>query len=316
MATTSFIDLAPGEELLYYSGLQVGDRFTFSKINRKLVFLSRKRKNGLTARSLLPAIAASWALLSSAVRASWSVAGAECGLNGYRLFVKDTTIRLKNELVGLATPSLLHQAWVGNLKIVEPATLLKIEQLHPRSYYVSRKVTGKKGMYEPVLVTEDFALPLKISLNYYADLLPQDISADARFYAKVWSSYQGVDLSTELLISLCFSTRALFGVASFGANEYGVDEDSEGGWLYAEATLTSVQGYVVGYDLHFDLENLQGDLYIDNVKAEHSSQNWVRDTYCNDINQGFTRAFFQVPKHWVADEAPAGSSFESTYKDF
>jgi len=61
---------------------------------------------------------------------------------------------------------------------------------------------------------------------------------------------------------------------------------------------------------------LQGDLYFDNIKAEHSGQNWVRDTFCNDINQAFTKAFFQVPKHWIADVIEEGANFESIYKDF
>ena len=35
--------------------------------------------------------------------------------------------------------------------------------------------------------------------------------------------------------------------------------------------------------------------------------------YCKNINEGFTRAFFQVPKHWVGVEIPEGASFESIY---
>jgi hypothetical protein len=61
---------------------------------------------------------------------------------------------------------------------------------------------------------------------------------------------------------------------------------------------------------------LRGDLYIDNVKAEHSGQNWVRDTYCEDILQGFTKAFYQIPKHWAAVILPEGSMYDSIYKDF
>jgi len=149
-------------------------------------------------------------------------------------------------------------------------------------------------MYQPVLITEDLALPVKISLNYKSNLVETAEGSFAKFYARFWHSYQGADLYTELEIPLDYVTD----------------------WKYAEANLTELLGYVVRYDLYIHLKDLTGDLYIDNVKVIHSSQNWVRDTYCHDINQGFTRAFYQIPKHWSAITLPDGASFESVYKDF
>jgi hypothetical protein len=87
-------------------------------------------------------------------------------------------------------------------------------------------------------------------------------------------------------------------------------------WQSADVTLSSAPGYVVGYTLFFHLHDVRGSLYIDNVKAEHSGQNWVRDPFCKDINQGFTKAFYQIPKHWAATILPSGSDYESIYKDF
>lgn len=294
MAKVEYVDLLPATSELYFRGLTAQDRFTHSRVTKKVTFFSRKKKSGVSARSLLPEIAAAWNFLSDAQKTAWSSAGAEVNLNGYRLFVQDKTARILNDIAGNATPSTLHQSWVGNLKIESPATELKIVQLHPRSYWVSQKVPKKKGMYAPVLVTEDFALPLKIFLNYKSVLSSTGSNPSAKFYADIWSSYQGVDRHTLLEIPLSLNSN----------------------WAYAEATLTSVIGYVVGYSLYFHLVDVTGDVYFDNVGAEHSAQNWVRDPFCLDILQGFTRAFYQIPEHWAAIVLPSGAMYDSIYKDF
>jgi len=294
MAKTTYVDILPELEEAYFSGVKSSDRFVFSRIVKKISLLSVKKKKGLTLRSLLPQIAEVWNGLSESEREAWSNAGAEAGLNGYRLFVQDQALRIKNELPGTATPSLLHQSFVGQLHIEAPATQLKIIQIHPHFYWISKKVQGKKGMYEPVLITEDLALPVKISLNYRAELTDLGSGSFAKFYARFWHSYQGADQYTDLEIPLDYNTD----------------------WKHTEATLTELLGYVIRYDLYIHLYNLTGDLFIDNVKVEHSGQNWCRDTYCKDINQGFTRAFYQIPKHWAGVIVPEGAWYESIYKDF
>jgi len=294
MSKVSYVSLLPAEEELYFKGLTAQSRFIVPRVAKKNLLISKKRIKGLTQRSLLPQVAEAWNLLSETEKTSWSNAGAQMGLKGYNLFVQDKIIRIKNDMPGNAEPSLLHQSWVGVLAIEPPATELKITQLHPRNYWVLKKVGGKKGQYEPVEVVEDLALPLKISLNYKSELTPLGSNAFAKFYANVWSSYQGVDITNELKIDLNFNTD----------------------WEHAENTLSIVPGYVVSYNLFFHLYNIQGLLYIDNVKAEHSGQNWVRDTFCRDINQGFTKAFYQIPKHWSAITLPFGADYESFYRDF
>ena len=291
MAQTSYIDLTPEEEDLFFKTLKSSDRFTYPRITRKLTLFSVKRKKGLTQKSLLPQIAELWNAFSDGEKQAWNDAAAGQVKSGYNLFVQDQCIRIKNDIPGVATPSLLHQSWVGYLNIEAPATEIKIAQYHPRAYWVSKKVTGKKGMSEPVEVTEDFALPLKIQLSYKSNLTSQGGGSFAKFYAVVRSSYQGQDIFTNNEISL----------------------DLSADWKEADVTLTEVQGYVIGYTLYFHLFNLRGTLLFDNIKSEHSSQNWARDPFCKNINEGFTKAFFQVPKHWVAVELPDGATFESFY---
>ncbi len=294
MAKTSYVDILSGLEDAYWKNLQSGDRFVVPRIRKKISFLSRKRKAGLTLRSLLPTIAEIWNNLSDVVKTAWGSAGAESELNGYRLFVQDQSLRIKNDLAGSATPSLLHQSDVGVLQIDSPADELKIIQSHPRFYWVSRKVTGTDSQYEPVKITEDLALPVTISLNYRAELEEVASPSFAKMYARFWYSYQGQDLYEDLEIDLDLITD----------------------WKNAEATLTSLTSYVIGYDIYIHLSNLRGTLYFDNVKVEHSGQNWARDPFCRDINQGFTRAFYQIPKNWSAITSPDGTWFESFYIDW
>ena len=294
MAKTSYIDILPETEDQFFSSLQPGDRFTFGRVARKNVLLSRKRKTGVSQRSLLPEIAAAWATLSGAQKTAWSDAGAECNLNGYRLFTQDFCARRANDLAGLATPSLFHQSWVGQIHIGAPATEVKLVQIHPRSYYVKQKVYGKKSMYNPVVVTEDLTLPFDLSLNYKSNLTAEGADPYAKLYAEFWYSYQGVNLLYNLEIPL----------------------DLVADWKNATATLSVLKSIVVRYDLHIHLHDLRGDLYFDNIKAEHGGQNWVRDPFCKDVDQSFTRNYYQIPKHWAPEIMPAGADFESIYKDF
>ncbi len=327
MAKVEYIDILPGLENAYFSGIRSDDRFVHSRVAKKIAIFSRKKKTGVSQRSLLPQIAALWAGFSGDEKAAWNAAAAAqkdvlgisppptygslfgisvfgeaifgdyisgSNASGWQLFVQDMCARIYNDMAGVATPSLLHQSWVGNLKIEAPASEIKIVQIHPRFYWISRKVTHKKGMYEPVGITEDLALPFVLSLNYKSDLVSTGPGSFAKLYARFWHSYQGADQYTDLEIPFDFVSD----------------------WKNATATLTTLLGYVIRYDLYFHLYNLTGDLYFDNLNVEHSSQNWARDPFCKDILQGFTRAFYQIPDHWAAVILPDGSMFDSIYKDF
>ncbi len=315
MAKTSYQLIPAGLEDLFFKCLKSGDRFTYARISRSNTIISRKLKYKLTAKSLLPIIKDYWNGFTAGEVAAWNAAAAICGKKGYRLFVQDQSYREKYDVAGVATPSLFHQYKVGYLKIEDPANEIKITQLHPQFYWVLRAVSGKKGMKEPVKVTENFTLPLTIGLNYKANLVSQGAGSFARLYGEIWSIYQGLDIKTQFYIDLDLDTAnfAAFGFAEFGSWEFGnsgVDD-----WASVEATCDFVHGLAVGYDLYIHLYNLRGDLYIDNIKAEHNAQNWARDMYCLDINQAFTKAFYQIPKHWAAVILPNGAGYDSVYPE-
>lgn len=294
MAKTSYVDIPSGDVDKFYAGLQSGDRFIYSRIRKKSVLLSDAKKLELAGRSLLSVVGPMWKTLSSAQQLAWKNASAEMSMKAYNGFVQDQCARLKAGIAGIATPSLLHQSHVGQLHIEAPATELKIVQYHPDHYYVRQKVSGFKNMYSPVLVSEPFSLPLEIALNYKSNLTAQGAGAFAKFYAYIHYLYQGRDLYHQLELDL----------------------DLVSDWKTATATIASLVSRAVQYDLYFHLFNVRGDLYVDNIVSKHNAVNWCRDPFCKDINQGFTSAFYQVPKHWTGLIAPDGAEFESVYQEF
>lgn len=291
MAKVTYLSIPSGMEDIYWKGLQPGDRFTFSRVRIKDIFLSRQRIKGISQRSLMPQLKPVWAGFTSEQQLAWEDAGAESNLSGWKQFLVDTSERRKAGHSGYATPNTLYQSEVGKIFIESPATGLTIEQPHPLTYYVQKKVTGTRSQYSPVAVTEPFSFPLTISISWKSDLTALDTDARARFFCRVYSSYQGRTIETDVEIV------------------FGLSDD----WQRASAVLNSVIGPVQGYSAFIEVYNARGTLYFDNVSIYHGSENWARDPVCNNISQSFTKAFFQVAKHWQAVDPQTGSDFGSYY---
>lgn len=293
MANLTYQDINPADEQQFFKGLTPQSQFLYSRMKKKTGIFSRKKIKALSARSFLPQIATLWAGLNGTEKALWTTCGAYSGLNGWRAFVAETSIRLKLALSVPNTPVITHQAWIGHLSIGGSATQIKIAQYHPASYWVHRKVTGKKGLYQPVLVSETMYLPLQIGISYRVNLTPTGGTQRAKFYAVVRSSYQGVD--RENVVEINFT-----------------NDDT---WHIETATISAVLGYVIGYTLYIDIFGYTGDVYFDNVKAIHGAVNWVRDKNCTNIKRSFTNQYYQIPQNWVALEIPSGAVYDSDYID-
>lgn len=291
MATTTYLTIPPELEERYYQALQSGDRFVLPKIRPKTVIISKKRIEGLTRRSYLPAIATLWHGFTDQQKADWKTVCPYTRKNGWCSFVADQCKRIKFGLPGTTTPNANHQDMVGRLKIVAPAEELKIIQPHPSSYWVHTKVAGKKGMYEPIKVDEAFSLPLKLSIHRKSDLVSTGEGSFARLYASIRHLYQGQNLNHDEIIEIPLVS----------------------GWAEQETTISALAGLAISYNLYFHLYKVTGELSFDLVKAEHSGSNWVRDHLCKKIEQDFTRGFYQVPKHWAPITMPEGSDYESVY---
>ena len=170
MAKVSYIQISPELAPIYFKGLRSADRFQYSRVVRNTNLLSRSLRKSIPQRSLMPICSTIWAAQSAEQKLAWKNAAHESGLTAWQLFLKDYALRQTYGLSGLATPTLLHQAAVGNIHIEAPASNLKIRQDHPASYYVSRKITGTRSMYAPVLIAEKFGLPLNLRVNYSSNL--------------------------------------------------------------------------------------------------------------------------------------------------
>jgi len=294
MSKISYHDLAPELEDKFFRSITPGNRFTNSRLRRINKNLSVEKRSELVSRSLLPEIAQAWGNLGGVERAAWSDAGAECNLSGWRLFIQDYGARKSAGLSGVATPSLLHQSFVGKIEINSPATEIKLVQEHPRNYYVKRKLTSKKESFSPVLVTEDLSLPFSLGLNYKSNLEAAGPDPSAKIYARFWYSFRGQDLLHNLEIPF----------------------DLVAGWKNASADLSSLDSIVIRYDLVIHMKDLRGFLFFDNIKAEHSEQNFARDPFCQNIDEKFDGNFYQVKENWKAETLPDGAKFFSVYQDF
>lgn len=291
MARTNYLDIPLGQEEKYYSGLQSGDRFVFPRIVRKNAFFSRVKIKGLKAKSYLPTISNLWENFTDEQKTAWKNIDPRAHPHGWRTFIADQSKRIKLGYEGVATPNEYHQDMVGAINIEAPAEEVLIAQYHPAYYYIKKKVQGTKNTYEPIQITEQFSLPFSISINYKSDLVSTGTGSFCKFYARVRHFYQGRDIDTNLEINIPLS----------------------GGWATLDQTLSLVLGEVVGYTLFIHLYKVTGTLLFDNLKAEHAGQNWLRDTYCKDISQIFTRAYYQVPKNWAPITLPDGTDYDSLY---
>lgn len=291
MAKTSYQEIPPEFDIDYTKALTSADRFIVPRIRIKRLYTSRKRKKGLTQKSLMVSLKPVWDSFTTSQKLAWASAGAVCSLSGWKLFIKDTAARISAGLSGYATPNNLYQCFVGRLHVEAPATGMKIAQLHPLNYYVNKKVRGTRSQYTPLLMFEQFSLPLQIGLSFKTSLTSLNSDWKARFYCVVESHYQGRLI--ENIVEIPF----------------GLNSD----WQNATATISHVTGQVTGYTAYIELYNVRGDLFIDNFDIIHNGHNWARDPECNDINQGFTRAFYQIAKHWIAVDVSTGCYFESEY---
>jgi len=291
MARATYIEIPEAQVDLYWSALRPGDRYLYSRVVRKNVFFSRAKIAGLKLKTFLPQIKDLWSAFSGEQKANWKAIDPHPHKHGWRTFVADQSQRIKLGLEGTATPNTYHQDLVGAIDIQAPAEEVKLVQLHPSQYWVYTKISGKKAMYQPVSVTELMALPLKITINYKSDLTSTGEGSFVKFYAQVRHFYQGQNLDTDLVINIPLVSD----------------------WASQNITLSSVLGEVSSYNLYLHIYKARGLFLFDNPKAEHSGQNWVRDPYCKNIAQQFTRAFYQIPKHWAAITLPAGADYDSYY---
>lgn len=302
MARTQHLDIPDELKNLYNASLEKRDRFVLgvvqghkrlpSKAQKKLlsrpaVINSPQEGRGSLFRYLAPL----WRALTTEQKAVWADAGAVMGLSNWQTFISDNAARIRNSLTLGVPPSELWQVNTGYLKIEAPASEIILKQDHPLDYWVTQKVVGQSWKSELVLLRENFSFPLDIAIRYKADLTPEGGTQRARYFARVWSSYQGEDIY----------------------NDYAINFNPDTDWTLAELEISAPRGIIVGYTLFLEIVGFRGELFFDNIRAVHGGTNWARDPRCNSIDQTFTKAFAVVPPFWVPTSLPDGSSFSSQF---
>lgn len=294
MAKVSYQLMPPEYEDYFRKNLSPNWRFELPRVMRTERFISRAKKKALIEQSKLPEISSFWEDLTPEQKEEWNEIASSLGLIGWRLFVQDTTERILKGLDPITTPAQKHQSFVGHLEIKAPASSLKIVQPHPAFYWLSRIISGRYPLTELVWVNESFSLPLKIALNYRSELQPLSSSASASFFVLIWSVAHGQDFFQTFSIPLSLNLD----------------------WTYSEKIIEEVIGTPLQYDIYFDLKDVRGDFFFDNIIAEHSGFNFARDPACNKIEAEFSRSFFQVLRNWIAIDVSAGAKYFSELRDF
>ncbi len=291
MSKTSFIQVPEEITEKYYNNLQSADRFIIPRMRFKKTILSRQFIKGLKQKTYLKQISEIWKEFTKEQKQAWKNVDSRKYPHGWRMFVTDQSLRIKLGLTGIVTPNIYHQDLVGKIQIQSPAQEIKLIQLHPNSYWISKKVKGSKNMYEPVKIEEYLSLPLKIGISYKSNLEVTGEGAFAKYFVRIRHLYQGRNLFTDVSIDMLANTD----------------------WTYKEAQNTFMLGQAISYDLYIHLYKVKGELLFDNLKAIHSGSNWARDQYCKKIERTYTRGFYQIPEHWSPVIISQGADYKSIY---
>lgn len=291
MAKTQFIDIADEMTEAYRSALEQRDRFILGVVQGHKRMPSKQRRKEIQEMSLFGFLAQFWRALTPEQKDAWSSASQYSNLTNWQLFISDNAARIRHDLALAEPPSDLWQVKTGYLTIEAPADRLVIKQTHPQEYYAVRKITGASWKEELVHVTEEFSLPLEIKIRYKSALTAEGPNQSAQYIARIWSSYQGQDIYTDLVINF----------------------NPETDWTLANNTISNIKGILIGYDLYINITGYRGSLFYDNIRAIHSGVNWARDPRADYIDREFEGAFSVSPPYWLAVDVPTGANYKSIY---
>lgn len=142
------ITIPAGIEIIYNKSLKMYDISVMCNVGKNVHYLTRSQKYTLRGLSKLFEVAYRWSALSQAQKDAWYIAGDPSGMNGYALFTQDTIYRYLNGLIGLATPSIYHQYFIGHVEIEAPATSCLAVEYHdtPLSFPCTMSVNYRSNL--------------------------------------------------------------------------------------------------------------------------------------------------------------------------
>lgn len=302
MARVESIETPDELKNLYNSALEKRDRFFLgvvqghkrlpSKAQKKLLSRPSVVNSPIEGRgSLFRYLSPLWRGLTPTQKNVWKQASAFSSLTNWQLFISDNAARIRNSLTLEVPPSDLWQVRAGRLLIESPASEIILKQEHPLDYFVAQKVVGQSWKKELVLIQEIFSFPLTLEIRYKSDLSSTGPTQSVRYYAKVWSSYQGEDIFTD----------------------FSIDLDPSTDWEKKTLEISKPRGIIIGYTLFLEIVGYTGELLFDNIRAIHGGTNWARDPRCDKIEETFSKGFALVPPFWIPVSLPSGASFQSNY---
>lgn len=302
MARTQSISVPDELKNLEAKALQRRDRFVLGVVQGQRSLPSKKQKrllgrlpeinSPMVGRgSLFRYFAPAWKALTTTEKNVWKTAATYSGISGWQLYVSDNSARIKNYLTEGVPPSNLWQVNGGRILIESPASEILLQQDHPLDYWVTQKIRGRSYKQELVLLRESFSFPLSLAIRYKSNLSAVGGTQIARFFARIKTSYQGIDRYNDVVLNFSASSD----------------------WALLETSFSGVRGIFISYTLFIEIFGYTGELLFDNIRAVHSGTNWARDPRCDDISKVFTKAFSIVPPFWVPVTLPSGASYSSVF---
>jgi len=302
MAKTQSIDYPDELRNLAAKALEQRDRYILGAVQGHKREPSKAQKRALKRSAIINSpqvgrgslfryLSPFWRTLTQAQKDQWAGAAVFSNLNNWQLFISDNAARIRNDITFPIPPSDLWQVRAGRLLIENPATEIVLKQDHPQTYYIAQKIVGQSWKSEVVKLEEIFNLPLTLELRYKSNLVATGPTQSARYFARVRSSYQGVDRFADCNVNIT------------PIND----------WNLATASISRVVGHVISYTLYLEIIGYTGEVLFDNIRAVHGGTNWALDPRCDDISKTFSKGFAAVPPFWVPVSLPAGASFATEY---
>lgn len=292
------------EELLplQRKSIQQRDRFKYGVVQSQRRVLSRRQRALLTRPaitnspmkgrgSLFKKFSPMWRALLTSQKNNYKAGGVPSFLTNWQLYISDNAARLRNSLPLEVPVSELWQVRTGRIVINSPASSLVLKQEHPRNYNVTRKIRGTPWKEEVIPIQEYFFIPIQLQIRYKTNLTAVGGVQRARYFARIWSSYQAVKIYTDVAI----------------------DFDPSTDWQYAEVELSQIKGMIISYTLYIEIVGYRGEILFDNLRCIHSGQNWVRDPRCDNVTRTFSGGFSSVAPFWEVVEQPTGANFATVY---
>ena len=291
MSRVTTFEVPPEQEELFFKSLRWGNQFVNPRIIAKERPLSRAQKQAVADVSFLPDIAVLWNSLGIDDQNMWADAAFYSGQTGYALFIQDTSYRIKNSISGLATPDVYHQYKVGKIHLPNVAQYNLFAQDHYDAYYIARKITGSQDRLEPVLITETPVWPFFLAINFKTNLVSNGAGSFAFCGVEIewWDGEDDQVSYIEHALSL------------------------QSGWDYKSGSLVDPGGTITRYSVYFEFNNVYGDVWFDVPELIYSSQNFVRDSNCDNIDEDIPNLGVTIEPIWGDAYPSHNATIESVY---